>query len=101
MSFLATGVAIAGVAVSAYGAISNNSNQKKALNYQMTAEELQAQYERDLSTTQNFEQWSQMQTAQYQTFNQTTAQKNTMVYAASAVVVLVAGVSLVYLLKSS
>jgi hypothetical protein len=99
MSFVAIGVGVAGLAITASSAISANKRGNKSLNYQMSADELRAQYERDLSTTQNFEQWAAAQSANYQAFHQSLESKNTMVYAGAAVVVLVAGISLMYLLK--
>lgn len=99
MSWIAVGVGVAGLAIKAGSAISQNKARNKSLTAHMTAAELQAQYERDLSTTQNFQQWALAQSSNYQAFNESTASKNTFVYAAAAVVVLVGGISLMYLLK--
>lgn len=99
MSWIAVGVGVVGLAIKAGSAISENNRGNKALNSQMTAEEMRAAYERDLSTTQNFEQWALAQQTNYQTFSQSTASKNTFIYAAAAVVVLVGGISLIYLMK--
>lgn len=99
MAWVAVAVGIGGLVIKGVSVISANNRGNKALNAGMTAEQLRAQYQMDLSTTQNFEQWAASQTAQYQTFNQTTADRNTYMYAAAAIVVLVGGISLMYLLR--
>ena len=99
MAWIAVGVAVAGVAIQAGSAISANKRANAGLDYKMTADELKAAYQRDLSTTLNFEQWAQMQTTSYNDLNKSAASSNTMAYAGAAVVVLVGGISMLYLLK--
>lgn len=99
MAWVAVAVGVGGLIIKGVAVISENKRGNKALTAGMTAEQLQAEYNRQLTTTQNFEQWAASQTAQYQSFNQATSQKNTFVYAGAAVLVLVGGISLMYLLK--
>ncbi len=98
MSFIGVGVAVAGVAVSAYSAVKSNSNQKKSLDYQMTAAEMQAAYERDLQTTLSFQDWSSKQTANYQEFRKSIASNNSTMYMGAAILVTVAGFGLLYMM---
>lgn len=83
-----------------FTAITDNARKNDQQNFKQDQAALQAQYERDITTTKSFEEWAIDQRQDIQQFNMATSGTNTTKYAIASVIMLVGGIMVVYLIKN-
>jgi hypothetical protein len=83
-----------------FSSISENKRKNRQQEFEQKQADLLAAYNRDKETTLTFEQWALQNQNSNEQFNLAIAGNNTTQYIVAAVVILVAGISLVYLNKN-